>query len=243
MIKTRLDINIILPNESHMSGYRVKYQTVTIGDMDFYIQSLKDHQQYHDPDGEAERLGISPDSWPLFGQVWPSSYVLATAMQAMNLQGKRILELGAGLALASLVVHSRGGNMTVSDYHPLIPTFLNENLRLNKLGPIRYEVADWSRTDLELGQFDLIIGSDLIYEYDHPAMLADFIDRHSADQVEILMVDPDRQHRASFCEEMLEMEYTFHSTRADCVLSTGEAYKGSFLHFHRDEATLGLLSA
>ncbi|WP_286787272.1 MULTISPECIES: methyltransferase [unclassified Pseudomonas] len=223
-----------------MSGYRVKYQTVTVGDVDFHIQSLKDHQQYYDPNGEAELLGISPESWPLFGQVWPSSYVLATAMQTIDLKGKRILELGAGLALASLVVHSRGGNMTVSDYHPLIPTFLNENLRLNNLGPIKYQAADWGRTDLDLGQFDLIIGSDLIYERDQPAILADFIDRHSADEVDIIIVDPDRRQRSSFCREMEELEYSYRSTRADCVLSTGEAYKGSFLHFHRDEATLGL---
>lgn len=223
-----------------MSGYRIKYQTVTVGDVDFHIQSLKDHQQYYDPNGEAELLGISPESWPLFGQVWPSSYVLATAMQTIDLKGKRILELGAGLALASLVVHSRGGNMTVSDYHPLIPTFLNENLRLNNLGPIKYQAADWGRTDLDLGQFDLIIGSDLIYERDQPAILADFIDRHSADEVDIIIVDPDRRQRSSFCREMEELEYSYQSTRADCVLSTGEAYKGSFLHFHRDEATLGL---
>ena len=223
-----------------MSGYRIKYQTVTVGDVDFHIQSLKDHQQYYDPNGEAELLGISPESWPLFGQVWPSSYVLATAMQTIDLKGKRILELGAGLALASLVVHSRGGNMTVSDYHPLIPTFLNENLRLNNLGPIKYQAADWGRTDLDLGQFDLIIGSDLIYERDQPAILADFIDRHSADEVDIIIVDPDRRQRSSFCREMEELEYSYQSTRADCVLSTGEAYKGSFLHFHRDEATLSL---
>ncbi|TWI57626.1 lysine methyltransferase [Pseudomonas duriflava] len=223
-----------------MSGYRTKYQTVTIGGTDFHIQSLKDAQQYHDPEGEAERLGISPESWPLFGQIWPSSHVLATAMHTMDVQGKRVLELGAGLALASLVVHSRGGNMTVSDYHPLIPTFLTENLRLNQLGPIKYQSADWSRTDLELGQFDLIIGSDLIYERDQPAILADFIDRHSADQVEILIVDPDRRQRSRFCREMQELEYSYTMSRADCILNSGEAYKGSFLHFRRDEATAGL---
>jgi hypothetical protein len=49
----------------------------------------------------------------------------------MDLEGKRILEVGAGLALASLVVHRRGGDITASDYHPLIPDFLKENLRLN----------------------------------------------------------------------------------------------------------------
>ncbi|MBB3102119.1 class I SAM-dependent methyltransferase [Azomonas macrocytogenes] len=206
--------------------------------MQFNICSLLDHEQYHDPDGAAERLGISPESWPLFGQLWPSSFVLAKTMQTMDLHGKRILELGAGLALASLVVHRRGGNMTVSDFHPLIPVFLEENLRLNDLGPIKYQAADWSKSNTELGQFDLIIGSDIIYDHGHPALLANFIDLHSAECVEVLIIDPNRRHKAKFCQEMEELEYSAQISCANCTLDNGEAFKGSLLHFTRDDAML-----
>ncbi|AOE86577.1 class I SAM-dependent methyltransferase [Pseudomonas sp. TCU-HL1] len=219
-----------------MPGYQVKYQDISIGDMDFHIRSLLDLQQYHDPERVAERLGISPESWPLFGKVWPSSQVLAHAMLTMDLQGKRVLELGAGLGLASLVVHRRGGDITASDYHPLSPAFLDENLRLNDLGPIKYQFADWSVLDDDLGVFDLIIGSDVIYEHGQPAVLATFIDRHSADLVEVLIVDPNRPNRASFCREMAELEYEGSRSRADCTLGNGDAYKGSLLHFQRNEA-------
>ena len=221
-----------------MLGYQVRHQTVSVGDMDFQIRSLLDHQQYHDPDHEAEQRGISPESWPLFGQIWPSSLVLAEAMRTMDLQGKRILEVGAGLALASLVVHRRGGDITASDYHPLIPTFLDENLRLNDLGPLKYQSADWSTTNSELGLFDMIIGSDLIYERDQPSALADFIDRHSAEVVDVLIVDPNRSNKSKFCREMRELEYEQHISSANCLLVSGEAYKGSFLHFQRDDALL-----
>ncbi|WP_280287005.1 SAM-dependent methyltransferase [Pseudomonas sp. BN417] len=218
-----------------MPGYQVKYQDISVGDMDFHIRSLLDLQQYHDPELVAERLGISPESWPLFGQVWPSSQVLAHAMLTMDLEGKRVLELGAGLALASLVVHRRGGDITASDYHPLSPAFLDENLRLNDLGPLKYLSADWGVLNDDLGLFDLIIGSDLIYEYGQPAVLAAFIDRHSADQVDVFIVDPNRPNRASFCREMAELEYEGSRSRADCVLGNGEAFKGSLLHFQRDD--------
>ena len=144
-----------------MPGYQVRFQDISVGDMDFHIRSLLDHQQYHDPELEAENLGISPESWPLFGQVWPSGQVLAHTMLTMELEGKRILEVGAGLALASLVVHRRGGDVTASDYHPLIPGFLAENLRLNDLGPINYQAAKWSDINDDLGLFDMIIGSEL----------------------------------------------------------------------------------
>lgn len=219
-----------------MRGYQVKYQDISIGDMEFHIRSLFDHEQYHDPELEAERLGISPESWPLFGQVWPSGQVLAHSMLTMDLAGKRILEVGAGLALASLVVHRRGGDITVSDYHPMIPGFLDENLRLNDLSPIKYQTAQWSVVNDELGVFDLIIGSDLIYEHDQPALLADFIDRHSADKVDVFIVDPNRPNRSAFCEEMAELEYEGSISRADCILGNGEAFKGSLLHFQRNDS-------
>jgi hypothetical protein len=57
-------------------------------------------------------------------------------MHTFDLVGKRILEIDAGNALTSFVVHRRAGDMTVSDWHPLSQAFLNENLELNKLGPL-----------------------------------------------------------------------------------------------------------
>lgn len=217
-----------------MSGYTTRVQTIEVGDQHFRMQSLLDHLQYHDPDGEAERLGISPESWPLFGQIWPSGWVLANAMRTVELDGRRILELGAGLALASLVVHRRGGDMTASDYHPLIPAFLKHNLRLNGLGPLPYHQADWGLASKTLGQFDLIIGSDLLYERDQPSILASFIDRHSSPQVEVLIVDPNRSNRGKFRQAMTERGYRVETTSADCLLGSGEAYKGSFLRFRRE---------
>jgi predicted nicotinamide N-methyase len=219
-----------------MPGYRVKFETVSVAGTDYLIRSLLDRQQYSDPHGEAETAGISPAAWPLFGQVWPSARVLALAMNSFNLADRRILEIGAGLALASLVVHKRLGDMTVSDCHPLSRAFLEENVLLNKLGPLRYEEGNWNRSNAALGRFDLIIGSDVLYERDQPALLAAFIDRHSAPTVEVLIVDPDRGNRAGFRREMDGRGFLHHESRADCTLEDGQPYKGRFLHFYRAPA-------
>ena len=57
-----------------MPGYQTKQECVAIpGAHDLHIQSLLDRQQYADPLGEAEALGISSAAWPLFGLLWPSS--------------------------------------------------------------------------------------------------------------------------------------------------------------------------
>lgn len=216
-----------------MPGYQVKFETVTVCGTDYLIRSLLDLQQYSDPLGEAELAGISPANWPLFGHVWPSARVLARAMHSFDLAGKRILEIGAGLALASLVIQRRAGNATVSDRHPLSPAFLKENLSLNRLGPLKYQRGNWAGSNPELGQFDLIIGSDVLYERQQPGQLAAFIHRHAAPSAEVVIVDPDRGNRAEFCREMAGLGYRCAMRRADRFLENGEPYKGRFLSFRQ----------
>lgn len=216
-----------------MPAYQVKLQTVNIGGTNYRIRSLLDLQQYSDPLGKAEQAGLSASSWSLFGQIWPSARVLALAMDTFSLAGKRILEIGAGLGLASLVIHRRGGNITVSDWHPLSQDFLNENLLLNQLGPIKFETSDWSELDSALGEFDLIIGSDLLYERQQPGQLAAFIHRHAAPLAEIIIVDPDRGNRVDFCKRMHALGYGLSMRKAVKFLENGDRYKGRFLTFSK----------
>ncbi len=216
-----------------MPDYRVKFETVTVAGIDYLIRSLSDLQQFADPDGQAERTGISSASWSLFGHIWPSARVLALAMHSYDLVGKRILEIGAGLGLASLVIHRRAGDITVSDWHPLSQAFLNENLLLNKLGPLKYQTGNWAGDNPELGRFDLIIGSDILYERQQPLQLATFIAEHAAPDAQIIIVDPDRGNRMGFCREMAALGYGFTSERANRINENGDPYKGRFLTFNQ----------
>lgn len=216
-----------------MPGYQVKFETHLLGTSHFEIRSLLNRQQYADPDGAAQAAGISSASWPLFGMVWPSARMLANAMQTYDIAGKRILEIGCGLALASLVIHRRLGDITASDCHPLTAAFLAENALLNALPALKYQTGHWGRENLTLGRFDLIIASDVLYERDQPETLSQFIHLHSADPVNIIVLDPDRGNRNGFCRKMDALGYTLDLQRAGATQSTGEAYKGHFLNFSR----------
>lgn len=216
-----------------MPGYQVKVETHLLGTSHFEIRSLLDRQQYADPDGAALAAGISSASWPLFGMVWPSARMLANAMQTYDIAGKRILEIGCGLALASLVIHRRLGDITASDCHPLTADFLADNVLRNGLPHLKYQTGHWGRENLALGKFDLIIASDVLYERDQPETLSQFIHQHSADPVNIIVLDPDRGNRNGFCRKMAALGYKLNLQRADSTQSTGEAYKGHFLNFSR----------
>ena len=176
-----------------MPLYETKTETIAIADNSFKITSLKDKMQFHDPEGLAESLGISSAMWPIFGLVWPSSLVLAKIVNEFNLEEKRILEVGCGIGIASIVASSRNADITASDYHPLTKSFLNENINANNLSPVKYFHADWQHPITNEGKFDLIIGSDLLYETCHAQLLATFINCHLTPEGVVVLIDPGRR--------------------------------------------------
>jgi SAM-dependent methyltransferase len=217
-----------------MSGYEVKFQQVAVaGGAGLEIRSLLDRQQYADPFGEAAAAGISTASWPLFGQLWPSAQKLADLMQTWDIGSRRVLEVGCGLALASIVVHRRRGDITASDCHPLAELFLHANLLLNRLPEMKYVTGNWTRDNPALADFDLIIGSDLLYERSQPEQLAAFIQLHAAPCAEVLIVDPDRGNRSAFTSCMVLQGFGLVETSIVCPLRDNTPYKGRLLRYRR----------
>ena len=225
-----------------MPGYLVKHQSIAIAGVDnLTIRLLLDRQQFFDPLGEAERRGISSASWPLFGLLWPSGAHLAARMAHHPVTpGERILEIGCGLALAALVGHRRGANVTASDCHPLASAFLQENLLLNQLPPLPYCHGQWGNAadpsianPLE-GRFDLVMGSDLLYERDSDGALAHFIALHTTPAAQVWVVDPDRGNRPAFTRHMAGHGFTVHEERLHTPAQPPEPrYKGRVLVYTR----------
>ena len=216
-----------------MPGYQVKTETFAVGGVATVIRSLLDRQQFADPLGDAQRLGISSASWPLFGLVWPSALVLAAHMEHVPLGLRRVLEVGCGLALASLVVHRRDGLITATDRHPLTEAFLLENLRLNAMAPLAYQRGDWATANPLLGRFDLIVGSDVLYDRSLPDMLCAFIELHAQASVEVVIVDPDRGNRPAFNRGMQALGFERSERAVRSLPGSGLPYKGRLLSYRR----------
>jgi predicted nicotinamide N-methyase len=175
-----------------MPGYRTAIETVEIAGVAWQIERLSDRQQFADADGASERAGISSATWSIFGQLWPSGWVLAQHMASIPLEGLRVLELGCGLALSSLVVARRGAAITASDHHPLAPVFLAANARRNRTAAPAFVDLQWADPMPGLGRFDLIIASDVMYERGHAELVAGAIARLALEQARIIVTDPGR---------------------------------------------------
>ena len=190
-----------------MPGYEVEIVNHHIGGSDFRIRALLNRQQFSDPDGSAERAGVPPAAWPLFGVVWPAGLALAEEMSHFPIAGKSILELGCGIALTSLVLARRGADITACDYHPLAESFLQHNVALNQLPALPFRTAPWLGPNPLLGRYDLIVGSDLLYERDHAELLAGFIGQHAQPASQVLIADPGRGYVSPFSALMTELGY------------------------------------
>ncbi len=190
-----------------MPGYEVEIVNHHIGGSDFRIRALLNRQQFSDPDGSAERAGVAPASWPLFGVVWPAGLALAEEMSHFPIAGKSILELGCGIALTSLLLARRGADITACDYHPLAEAFLQHNVALNQLPALPFRTAPWLGPNPLLGRYDLIVGSDLLYERDHATLLAGFIALHTHPASQVLIADPGRGYVSTFSALMANLGY------------------------------------
>jgi predicted nicotinamide N-methyase len=217
-----------------MSDYEFEFATHRLGDDDYQIRSLRDRQQFWDPDGRAERAGISSATWPIFGVVWPAGIALAQEMSRFAVAGKNILEVGCGIGLSSLVLQRRGAQITASDYHPLAEEFLRYNSDMNGLPPINYQNAPWAGPNPNLGRFDLIIGSDLLYERGHPALLSAFLACHTEVAANVIVADPGRTRCGQFSSKMAAEGYSRTEQRMHFADANTLAPRGRIMNFLRN---------
>lgn len=114
---------------------------------------------------------LRDDLSPMFGVMWGAARVLAEWVDRVGprLQGARVLELGCGLALPSLVAARHGADVVATDQHPDTGALLARNAALNGV-QLRYETLDWRRPR-DLGRFDWVLASDVLFARELPALV------------------------------------------------------------------------
>jgi predicted nicotinamide N-methyase len=106
-------------------------------------------------------------------------------------------------------------------------------LALNHLPPLPYVTGNWGRVNAGLGQFDLLMASDVLYERDHPAQLSGFIQTHAAEGAEVIIIDPNRGNRSAFHRDMANMGFSVDEVMLTEPLENLSPYRGRLLHYTR----------
>jgi len=114
------------------------------------------------------------NQFPLWVKIWEASLILADHLVNQKQQSKSILELGAGLGITGIIAESFGYKVTATEYDAQALQFLMANAHTNDCKTIDIQQLDWHKPNIE-GQFDIIVGSELIYkESDFESLIALF---------------------------------------------------------------------
>ena len=133
---------------------------------------------------------------PYWAELWPSSLALAHAIGARALRGARTLELGCGLGLASIAASLAGARVLATDWSPAAIAMTETNAERND-ALLETLVCSWTAPQplLDQAPWDLIIGSDLLYEQRNADVLLDLLPRLGR---EVLLADPGRKPAERF---------------------------------------------
>ena len=169
--------------------------------------------------------------------LWESAIVMADALSGLGpLAGKRVLELGAGVGVAGLAARHLGAAVLQTDHADEALELCRRNAALNGIDGIAYAFADWARWDVP-GQFDIIVGSDILYDGSAHAMIADVLTASLGAGGVAALTDPGRTATAFFIRDMTAAGWriTQRKQRIDAIhpVRSGEAVEVAVMMIRR----------
>jgi predicted nicotinamide N-methyase len=174
------------------------------------------------PRESAELPDDGPVEWaplvPYWSVLWRSGIALAGELDREQLRGKRLVELGCGLAVPSIAAARAGAHVLATDADPEAVELVARNAGLNGL-EVEHAVADWTSDAAaeELaarGPFDLVLAADVLYERPTVARMLSLLPRLAP---AAWLADPSRPTAMVFLEQARERGWTVDSARRGVI--------------------------
>jgi predicted nicotinamide N-methyase len=147
---------------------------------------------------------VRDERLPYWADLWPSaialSEYLATRRRAPE-RGARALELGCGMGLVSVTLALAGYEVLATDYYDDALEFTRYNALRNAGAEIETRNVDWRHFPTDLGRFDLVVASDVLYERPYAALVAHALNMTLAPRGVAIVADPGRIAVAAFLDE------------------------------------------
>jgi predicted nicotinamide N-methyase len=137
---------------------------------------------------------------PYWAELWPSGIALARVVRRREVEGLRVLELGCGLALPSIVAALGGARVLATDWSPEGLEVAAANAARNR-ADVETALVSWAGPEplVRAAPWDLVLGADLLYEQRNVDQLLRLLPRLGG---EILLAEPGRSPAQRFFEEI-----------------------------------------
>jgi predicted nicotinamide N-methyase len=135
--------------------------------------------------------------------LWEAAIGLARWLPRLRvqLQGKRVLELGAGVGLPGLVARSLRAQVWQTDHLAETLALAAANARQNEVTGIHYFLADWREWN-HGARYDLIVGADILYARLRHFYLERIFHKNLAPGGRLLLSDPGRAQALDFVVDL-----------------------------------------
>jgi predicted nicotinamide N-methyase len=143
---------------------------------------------------------VKDERLPYWADVWPSSIVLAGKLLELDGTGRTALELGCGVGLSTLAATSAGFDVLATDYYQDALDVTRANVFRNLGMTARTRLVDWRHVPKDLGTFDVVFASDVLYEKEYALLLPIILCRLLAQDGVALIADPGRVAAPMFVE-------------------------------------------
>jgi predicted nicotinamide N-methyase len=155
------------------------------------------------PQEAADLPDDGPVEWapiaPYWAVLWRSGVALASHLDGMPLEGKRVVELGCGLGLPSIAAARAGATVLATDVSEEALALVARNAEENGVS-LETATVDWAEPEplLVRAPFDLVLAADALYEESSGAPLLSLLPRLAP---VAWLADPGRPTAAGFVEE------------------------------------------
>jgi predicted nicotinamide N-methyase len=144
---------------------------------------------------------VEDERLPYWADLWPSAQILANEVAIMRLAGQRVLELGCGLGVVAVGAAMAGAEVTATDYYDDAILFASLNVADATGKEIATRMVNWVAMPEDIGKYDVVLASDVLYEHRYAAMVADAIAKTLVRGGEAIVADPGRIALDEFLEE------------------------------------------
>jgi predicted nicotinamide N-methyase len=164
---------------------------VTAGGLELSLLRPPDAEQLID---EAE-FAVE-EFLPYWAELWPAGLALAAALPD-RLRGRRVVELGCGLGIPSLVAAARGARARATDWSQDALDLLQANAARNGLR-LETERARWDEPERLGSGWELVLAADVLYEHRNVPQLLALLPHLGR---EVLLAEPGRPPAQAFFRE------------------------------------------
>lgn len=194
-------------------NYKTQIEQRRLGDKLYVMETIRNLDEAIDQicesmSPEEQNDPFAEDLCPYFGVLWPAAEALSMYLNEHPelVKKKSVLELGCGLGWPSLVATHLGGKVLAKDFHPDVEEYFKRNCRHSVID-CAYQRLNWREDKSDLGLFDVVMGSDVLYESKHPREVARGLIRFLRPGGKILLSDPGRSYLQQFVTAMKNEGY------------------------------------